>query len=54
MYRIVTSPVRTNSLKCPRTEEVFIGRGRSLRHNKRFRGSEGDLSELVHTREVTI
>ena len=25
MYRIVTVPVWTNSLKCPRTEEAFIG-----------------------------
>ena len=25
MYRIVTAPVWTNSLKCPRTEEAFIG-----------------------------
>ena len=31
-----------------------MGRGHSPRHNKCFRGSEGNLSELVHTKEVTI
>ena len=38
--RIVTSLEGTNSLKCPRTKEVFLGRGCIPRHNTHFQGSE--------------
>ena len=49
---LVTALVWTNSAREPRKR--LLGRGRSPRHNKRFRGSEGHFSELVLTREVTI
>ena len=54
MYRIVTALVWLTHLNACEPRKRLLGRGRSPRHNKRFRGSEGHFSVLVHTREVTI
>ena len=55
-YRIVTALpwCGLTHINAREPRKRLLGRGGSPRYNKRFRGYEGHLCELVHTREVTI